>query len=243
MILYAHGFVKDGKINVKLFTQLFWILTVTYIILSVGVFPISPLIRGDFFETSTGVKICLLKPIKEEVNGRDILKKNIMSLVVMFNFVSFTLYSNKRVSTLLKCLCPKGKMACIGKYSRNMIDYREARSFSLFTYCILIVDVVLVVIYDRLDLDPRLAFHIDSVVMVLLIETVYFGTVLKLTLKTIPEKEDLLDVTRFYARTQENLIPRRQYEPTPCVPPSPLSIGSKRYGCATNACVNLCSLG
>ena len=239
MILYAHGFVKDGKINVKLFTQLFWILTVTYIILSVGVFPISPLIRGDFFETSTGVKICLLKPIKEERNSRNILKKNIMSLVVTFNFVFFTLYANKRVSTLLKGLCPKGKMACIGKYRRNMIDYREARMFSLFTYCILIVDVVLVVVYDRFDLDPKLAFHINSVVMVLLIETVYFGIVLKLSMKTIPEKEDPMHVTRFYARTQEYLIPRRQYEPTPCLPPSPQSIGAKRYGCATNACVKL----
>ena len=243
MILYAHGFVRDGKINVGLFTQLFWILTVTYIILSVGVFPISPLIRGDFFKTSTGVKICLLKPIKEEGNGRDILKKNIMGLVAMFNCVSFTLYSNKRVSTLLKGFCPKGKMACIGKYRRNMIDYKEARAFSLFTYCILIVDVVLVVIYDRFDLDPKLAFHIDSVVMVLLIETVYFVIVLKLSLKTIPEKEDALDMTRFYARPQEGPIPRRQYEPTSCLPPSPQSIGAKRYGYAIYACVKIVQVG
>ena len=220
LIFYAHGFVKDGKINLGLFTQLFWVLTVSIIMIALGMFPISALSRGDFLETSSGAKICLLKPMKEERGSQNILKQNVMCLVVLFDQLVFTLYSNKRVSTLRKRLCPDGKMSCIGKYRRNVIDYREARTFSLYTNFIVIVDVILVMVYDNFDVDPKIVFYIDSMVMVILSETVFFCIVSKLSMETIPEEIEAVQVAQFYSRPPGVPIPRRQYDPAASLPSS-----------------------
>ena len=101
-----------------------------------GVFPISLWIGGDFFESSTGAKICILKPMKDEGSSKEILKRNLIALMTMFIMIFFTVYGNKKVAIFIKGIFPNVKMSCIGRYKRNTIDYEKARTLSLCSYII-----------------------------------------------------------------------------------------------------------
>ena len=49
LILYAEGFIRQGKLNLGLFVQLFWVLSISFLMMMFGIFPISLIIRGENF--------------------------------------------------------------------------------------------------------------------------------------------------------------------------------------------------
>ena len=67
MILYGEGFIRNGRINTRLFEQLFWIITVPFITIAYFVFPGKMLVRGIFSEQSP-IGVCLLLPIDEQIS-------------------------------------------------------------------------------------------------------------------------------------------------------------------------------
>ena len=48
LILYADGFIRNGKLNLRLFVQLFWLITLAFVAIAYNVFPGSMLLRGEF---------------------------------------------------------------------------------------------------------------------------------------------------------------------------------------------------
>ena len=90
-------------------------------------------------------------------------------LVGSFNQIIFVLYLTTKCKSKLKALGPANKMSCIGKYRRNVIDFRETAAMSLLLSFLGILDVVLTLVYIELNLDPRAVFYIDSFVWIFLV--------------------------------------------------------------------------
>ena len=49
LILYAEGFIRQGKLNLDLFVQLFWVISISFLMMMFGIFPISLIIKGENF--------------------------------------------------------------------------------------------------------------------------------------------------------------------------------------------------
>ena len=55
LILYANGLIKNGKPNLKVFSQLFWIVNVSFFAINFFIFPLSLQLKGKFpFESTSG---------------------------------------------------------------------------------------------------------------------------------------------------------------------------------------------
>ena len=123
LILYGEGFIRNGTINIRLFKQLFWIITIACITVAYTVVPGKMLINGTFPDQSS-IGICLLRPIGEEIS-RDRLKVHGIILAFSFNMVIFSIYIYWKSKRLLK-----SKTSLIGRFRRNAISYKE--SFAMF---------------------------------------------------------------------------------------------------------------
>ena len=77
LIRYAdRGLVVNGRPNLGLFNQLYWVLFSVFWIIAVTLFPVLKFARGNYAETISG-QICLLVPLKTDSMG---IKHSIMSL-------------------------------------------------------------------------------------------------------------------------------------------------------------------
>ena len=66
LICFAErGLVAQGRPNLRLFHQLYWILFSAFITIGIVTFPIMKFLRGNFAETTYG-KICLLIPLQPD---------------------------------------------------------------------------------------------------------------------------------------------------------------------------------
>ena len=104
-----------------------------------------------------------------------------------------------------------------------MIDYEKARTWSLCYFAILIVDVFLVLVYAKFDLEPKLVFYIDSIVMVLMVEVFQTCTTLCLTIEEVPVEKCRPEITQFYSRPPGPFSPRRHYFPPKRIQSPPLA--------------------
>ena len=103
-----------------------------------------------------------------------------------------------------------------------MIHYRQARTLSLCSYIILIIDVVLVLVYAKFDLDPKLVFYIDSIALVLMVEVFNICIMVSLSMRAVPVQKCVPRITKFYVRPPGPPSPCRQNCPPPTIqsPPS-----------------------
>ena len=63
LILYAdRGLVRNGQPYLRMFQQLFWIISASFFVIMYTIFPLSYQIRGSFPNISKTVKICMLLP-------------------------------------------------------------------------------------------------------------------------------------------------------------------------------------
>ena len=66
LICFAErGLVAQGRPNLRLFHQLYWILFSVFIAIGIITFPVMKFLRGNFAETTNG-KICLLIPLEPD---------------------------------------------------------------------------------------------------------------------------------------------------------------------------------
>ena len=49
LILYAEGFIRHGKLNLTLFVQLYWVISISFLTVMFGIFPVSLILRGENF--------------------------------------------------------------------------------------------------------------------------------------------------------------------------------------------------
>ena len=90
LIFYGEGFIRNGSINIHLFEQLFWIITIAFITVAYAVFPGKMLIKGTFPDQSS-IGLCLFRPIVQEIST-DRLKIHGVILASSFNMIIFAIY-------------------------------------------------------------------------------------------------------------------------------------------------------
>ena len=219
LILYAEGFLLNGRINIKLFVQLFWLVTVCFILVGFGIFPLSLLLGGNFAQHSTSWKVCLMIPLAENNGLEGILKRNWVSLATGFNSIMYVLYKTQKANRLVSRLCPQEKMSCIGRYRRNVINYRTTAKMSIFWSLMAVLDVVVVGFNTSYNISPTSVFYVDTVIWFLMFELLPFFYTINLSFIEIPFcSEEPIRRQIFYVHRTKELIPRRPGNQQPSPP-------------------------
>ena len=143
------------------------------------------------------------------------MKRKGFVLVGSFNQIIFVLYLTAKCKRKLDAFGPKSKLSCIGKYRRNVIDFRETAAMSLLLSFLGILDVVLTLVYTELNLDPRAVFYIDSFIWIFLFGLFSLACSIFLSSRPLPFTSEPLPRPLFYVIPPSVLEPRR--------PPQPLS--------------------
>ena len=219
LILYAEGFLLNGRINIKLFVQLFWLVTVCFILVGFGIFPLSLLIGGNFAQQSTSWKVCLMIPLAESKGLEGILKRNGVALAAGLNYIMYVLYNTHKANKLLGRLCPQEKMSCIGQYRRNVINYRTTAKMSIFWSLMAVLDVVVVGFNSSYNISPKSVFYVDTAIWFILFELLPFFFTIYLSFIEIPFcREEPVRRQIFCVHQTKVLIPRRPCNQQPSPP-------------------------
>ena len=216
LILYGEGFIRNGSININLFEQLFWIITIAFITVAYAVFPGKMLIKGTFPDQSS-IGLCLFRPIDEEIS-MDRLKIHGVILASSFNMIIFGIYIYCKSKRLLKT-----KTSLIGKFRRNAISYKESFAICITWSSFNILEVVLIYLYRYLIFSPYHTFWADHIVWVFLLEIVSLACTCLNSLRKIPSEIVFSKTTPFYVTSPLVLIPRRPPQPL-----TPLLLSSGR---------------
>ena len=209
LILYGPGFIRNGSINIRLFEQLFWIITIAFITIAYVVFPGKMLIKGTFCDQSA-IGLCLLRPIGEGIS-RDRHKVHGVILASSFNMIIFSIYIYWKSKRLLK-----NKTLSIQIYRRNAISYKESFAMCIAWSSYNILEVLLLYVYRYLILSTYHTFCADRFMWVFLFEIVSLTFTCIISFREIPSESRVSKNIPFYVTTPQLLIPRRP--PQPLIP-------------------------
>ena len=212
LILHAKGFIRNGKLNLTLFGQLFWIISIAFMTIAYSVYPGSMFITGSFARQSI---ICLLGSLDEKT-GSDRPKMMGVLLISCLNQTFFVLYFSWKTKRLLKTFGPNNKMTCIGKYRRNAVNYRESAVASVAWSMFNILDVSLVAACKYLNLGRNTIFFVDRFMWVILFEIFSFFIMCKICCREMPCHSEPPKPAQFYVHSPLVLVPRRP--PDPLIP-------------------------
>ena len=137
----------------------------------------------------------MLQPIEQ---NKDTVKKPLIGAPFFFIPFIFCKLMNYKVKRYIFGFCPKGSMAAIGKYRRNLIDFRENLNFidfwTVWVVWLLAIRIGFVIYPDR---TPRQVFYTHHGTYLLFV-WFFHGLVLPLSMKIpwkYPRKET---VSSFY---------------------------------------------
>ena len=202
-ILVVHsekGLVKNGRLNLVLFRQLFWVAVCPFLAISHVISPLSSLLKGTFPSDSQAGRICLLESSQGSMKGSQI--QAAFQLIMM----CFTVYNNWRVKMFLSKKCPRNTLSCIGKFKRNVLSFKQTTVWVLFL-CFSGLSSLLVFLLASFileSLSTEQMFWIWNIRSFLCFEGLHF--VLPLFLK-IPSN---VEITRpFFITKSKRLEPRR----------------------------------
>ena len=106
LVIHAEGLVRNGRPNLKLFSQLFWLLTGTFLIENqILTFP-RLLLNGQYPQESTGATICLLLSLNN-IDDEKLKRNNLMMCMMMFIAIFFLFYFYLRSKRFMTKFCPK----------------------------------------------------------------------------------------------------------------------------------------
>ena len=163
LILYGEGFIRNGMINIRLFEQLFWIITIALISITYGVFPGKMLVKGTFPKLSK-IGLCLLQPVDVKLS-RDTHKLSGVVLASGFIMIFFVIYLTWRSKRLLK-----SKTSLIGRFRRNAIGYQESAAISVVGNFFNFFEITMGFVYRFFNFSPSVIFWIDSFLWIFLFE-------------------------------------------------------------------------
>ena len=204
-MLYAdRGLVKNGKPNLDLFCQLYWVVVVAFFIFCFALVQGVNLLKGNYIlQNSNRGKACLLGNMPEHAS--ELHFKNMVTVYAFLGCVFFRLLQFKlKVKRFILGLCPYGKMACLGNFKRNVINLNQTFWWSLWwclasTLCCISVD------YGQGYISAKTQFWIWNISGFVL----YEGTLLFLPFfLDVPGQSKVLSpYTEFYVR-KPSLEPR-----------------------------------
>ena len=152
-------------------------------------------------EATTG-RICLLKSLKiitpkENKYKEKVVLMTIMGVVVLFIRDIYHVFCVKRK---MSGLCPASKMSCIGKYLRNVIDWKETIYFYVYFCLGALVNLFCVQMFNTFEtiLQSEMIFSLSTLFWVTLLELPLLYLTIKLNIRGIPSVKVVLTPTEFY---------------------------------------------
>ena len=216
LILYGEGFIRNGRINIRLFGQLFWIITIAFITIAYILYPGKMLVRGTFSQSSA-MGACLLLPMEKQ-KSRDSLTIIGVVLSTSFIMIIFVIYLTGKSKRLLK-----SKTSLIGRFRRNAIDYKESVAMAIAWSAFNILEICVGYLFR----SPFAGFWVSRFMWVFLFEIVSFAFTCIISFREIPYESMPSKTIPFYVTSPLVLIPRRP--PEPLIPLLTLSVRSRIF--------------
>ena len=115
------GLVIQGRPNLGLFNQLFWIAFGSCFFFFFSIFVAVPFVTGTF-EQSNFCRKCMIQPFVNDNKAAN----RLMIIDIFFLITSaYMLMIRFKVTKYFSGVCPKGHMSAIGKYQRNLVSFKE----------------------------------------------------------------------------------------------------------------------
>ena len=226
LILYAdRGLVMNGQPNLTLFSQLYWVIIGCNVLFKVSIWPLSHMIKGkDILQNSNRQRACMLGNMPGDFFEEHFKVKLIAVALLVLTFYGMTSIRRK-INSFVAGMCPKGKMACLGRFKRNVISLKV-------TYWWLVWWIVVFGFggvsdnYGRSFLSLKSQFWIWNISEIIGCEGAHF--IFPFLLKLPDQENEPLFNTGFYVR-KPSLEPRRpralsgfSFETTPDPAPEPV---------------------
>ena len=148
------GLVLQGRQNLKLFNQLFWLILIPYCFIGIMMAPLASIISGGFTQVFVA-KICILSPNFDE-DPKSIVTQSIVPLIIPLLNLIYCQYLNHKVRQKFR---PNQKMYSFGNYKRNFITFEENMNYIKINFWYsLLTNLVLNILFlngERFSLTPE----------------------------------------------------------------------------------------
>ena len=198
------GLVYQGRPNLTLFNQLFWVILIPYCFIGIAMFPLRSIIIGTF-PNAFRAKLCLTQPVLE----KNIMAQNIVPMITQFLWSVFCWYWTFKVNRFVDGVCPDKKMSSIGKYRRNFTTFSQTTRYIKINYYYLLFHQGLIfsLIQAAFTMTPEANFHISAICDFFYIN-VYHGIFLPLTMVIPSKRKRQTHCSDFFVRKPQFLEAR-----------------------------------
>ena len=154
------GLVLQGRPNLKLFNQLFWLILIPFCCIGLLMAPFYSILKGVFAQQFVA-KICILAPglkIDSHQDPRQMIKQTIVPLIVPSLFLAYCQYLTYQVRQYFRGTCPNQKMHSFGNYRRNFITFEENIDYLQIHFFYTFVTNILNVLFfngEKFSLTPQ----------------------------------------------------------------------------------------
>ena len=207
--------VREGRPDLRLFHQLYWIIVCSELLVMYIVFPGAPILQGNFPSETVPGRVCLLLQTASRTSSAfyesESYKLNMFRLFFPSLNIVIIIYLRFRVKRFMSELCPRKQMSCIGVYKRNVIGLQTTINW-LISWNILVLleygfHTLLAVQGDQLSRET--VFWIWNVKSFLFNEGLHFVLPLLLEVPNSSLDRKKIGKDTFYARKTGSLEPRR----------------------------------
>ena len=198
LVLYAdRGLVRNGQTDLVLFNQLYWLVVLSF---SAFIFwiAIGPNIwRGEYiFQDMNKAMACLMGKMPQFSSEKHTTRRAIGITLLLLLFCRLIL-AKWQVSQFMKRLCPNGRVSCVGKFRRNVIDISATFRW-LLMWCFASLICCLSVDYGRNILSVQAQFWIWNTSEFVCFEGLHF--VLPFLLNFPSQGRETSAIVEFYVR-------------------------------------------
>ena len=223
LILYAdRGLVQNGRPNLTLFTQLYWVVVGSLLALGFAMNPGKNLLKGNhLLQDMNRGRACLLRSMPGHSAESQFTYKAIG--VVFAMILSIRITNQRRLLVrYVRGVCPNGRMSCFGKFRRNVLNLDQTYWWLIWWCLAMTFWGTSISDYGQGFLSVKAQFWIWNITEFLSIEGLHL--VLPLLLDVPSQGTELVTGGQFYVRRPE-LEPRR-----PQLPPIGGGERSSRFG-------------
>ena len=212
LILHAEkGLVMGGRLNIKLFNQIYWVVWTFFLLLYYTVYPVSQTLLGMFPQDVRKGRICLLLDIdKNDSQYQEKTEKVVLISLAFCGIMLFVVrYMTWRVNRFIRGVCPRRKMSCIGAYRRNILTFQQTSTWFQAWVFWTTMDNLIFVYVQKYETD----FSKENLLWFLFIHNFVFVQVvhsmIPLILSIPSDGNENGKRIQFYVREQSLLEPRR----------------------------------
>jgi hypothetical protein len=128
--------------------------------------------------------------------------------ILWTNALLFKIYFNVRVNRLCSGIFPGKKMCAIGKFRRNILNFRENYNLAVYFICGSLINLFLNHALRALDLEPKLMFYIKFCFWVTYLDLPLLYLTITSSLYDLPSVKETPRLTKFYVY-KPSFQPRR----------------------------------